>query len=56
MTAVLAVNHPSNVGGVMVVVFSVIISTGTTVMLYGWDDPQRTQSDRDRDIMKGPMG
>lgn len=52
----LTVVHPNNWGGTIVVIGSVIGSAVAIALLFGWDDPQRTQSDRDRDILKGPLG
>jgi hypothetical protein len=56
MTALLAVVHPNNWGGAVVIVITVLGSIAAIALLFGWDDPQRTQADRDRDILKGPLG
>jgi len=48
--------HPSFWGGVFATLGSIFGAGVFVMLLFDWDDPTRTRQDRDRDILKGPLG
>lgn len=47
---------PNFWAGLLVVVMTIMGSIAALVVLFNWDDPQRTREDRDRDKTRGFLG
>ncbi|MGH3780886.1 MAG: hypothetical protein ACRDRO_09725 [Pseudonocardiaceae bacterium] len=47
---------PNNWAGLLVVLLTVAGSVTWIIMLFDWDNPARTQKDRDKDKLKGMLG
>lgn len=56
MNTLLAVVEPNNWAGAVVVLVTCLGTIASLTFLFGWDDDQHTKTDRDRDILKGPLG
>lgn len=48
--------HPNFWGGVFATLASVLGAGIIVMLLFDWDNPAKNQQDRDRDILKGPLG
>lgn len=48
--------EPSFWGGVFATLGSVMGAALIVVLLFDWDNPERSRPDRDQDIMRGPLG
>lgn len=44
---------PNAIGGLLVVILTVLGSIAAIWLLFGWDDPDRSRTEKDQDILGG---